>query len=150
MRTACGCIAWAASLVAGASPCITGGSRQGVWAVTALQGSILARGSALSLSPWLALGLLAPAQTASAAATVGSPAPPVEPLEWINTDGNLSWRSLRGRVILIDKRVTWCGPCVKSIPHRNELLHLTGGKRHDGTRARQVAEKQLAQATKKP
>ena len=41
------------------------------------------------------------------ASIVGSKAPELDPKEWINGKGNLSWASLKGRVILIEKWATW-------------------------------------------
>jgi hypothetical protein len=44
---------------------------------------------------------------AAAAASIGSPAPAVEPSEWLNTKGPTSWKDLKGRVILVEKWATW-------------------------------------------
>ena len=41
------------------------------------------------------------------AAIVGSKAPAVEPSDWLNTKGNLTWDSLKGRVVLIEKWATF-------------------------------------------
>ena len=33
----------------------------------------------------------------------------------------LSWGKLKGKVIVLEFWATWCGPCIKSIPHLNDL-----------------------------
>ncbi|HVR75204.1 MAG TPA: hypothetical protein VMT52_12760 [Planctomycetota bacterium] len=43
---------------------------------------------------------------ASAASTVGSPAPALEPTEWLNTK-TTSWTDLKGRLVLVEKWATW-------------------------------------------
>ncbi len=39
---------------------------------------------------------------------------------WINSEG-LTLADLKGKVVLLDFWATWCGPCIGSIPHTNEL-----------------------------
>ncbi len=41
------------------------------------------------------------------AASVGSPAPALEPTEWLNTTTPLKWKDLKGRLILIERWATW-------------------------------------------
>jgi len=41
------------------------------------------------------------------AAGVGSPAPAVEPTEWLNVTGTISWAALKGRLVLVEKWATW-------------------------------------------
>ena len=41
------------------------------------------------------------------AASVGSPAPKLEPKEWLNSRDTVSWDKLKGRVILVEKWATW-------------------------------------------
>lgn len=39
-----------------------------------------------------------------------------------NTIGNYSWDHLQGKAVFLDFWATWCGPCIKSIPHMNNLV----------------------------
>ena len=57
---------------------------------------------ALIAAAWIAVAL-APA----AAVEVGSTAPAVEPSEWLNTKGIVSWSALKGRLVLVEKWATW-------------------------------------------
>jgi thiol-disulfide isomerase/thioredoxin len=40
---------------------------------------------------------------------------------WLNSEA-MTWRSLRGKIVVLDFWATWCGPCIRSIPHTNELM----------------------------
>ncbi len=41
------------------------------------------------------------------AVNVGSPAPAVEPTEWLNAKKSVSWKGLKGRLVLVEKWATW-------------------------------------------
>jgi len=51
---------------------------------------------------------------------VGKVAPEITIKQWVGSNGP-SAASLKGRVYVVEFWATWCGPCVKQIPHLNEL-----------------------------
>ncbi len=47
--------------------------------------------------------------------------PRIEANEWMNTEGDLSWQNLKGKVVLFDFWSTSCGPCLAKLPLVQQL-----------------------------
>jgi thiol-disulfide isomerase/thioredoxin len=61
-----------------------------------------------------------PEQRAAHAALEGKHMPPFHVSDWIN--GGITANDIKGKVIVVDLYATWCGPCMRAIPHNNALL----------------------------
>jgi thiol-disulfide isomerase/thioredoxin len=61
-----------------------------------------------------------PEQRAAHVALEGKPMPAFHVSDWIN--GGITAADIKGKVIVVDLYATWCPPCMRAIPHNNELL----------------------------
>ncbi len=63
--------------------------------------------------------IVSPALAQDVTLKVGDKAPMLESVEWIKGEEVTSFEE--GEIYILDFWATWCGPCVASIPHINEL-----------------------------
>jgi uncharacterized protein (TIGR03435 family) len=61
--------------------------------------------------------------TCEAITKTGASAPPLHIAKLLQAPPGtrLDWSSLKGRTVVLEFWATWCGPCVASIPHLNQL-----------------------------
>jgi len=63
------------------------------------------------------------AQEPASRPVVGNPAPPLglEKLLQAPEGTSANWKSLEGKIVILEFWAAWCGPCVAAIPHINKL-----------------------------
>ena len=52
---------------------------------------------------------------------VGQDAPPITAQSWLNVPKKWSEKELAGKVVMLEFWGTWCGPCVRAMPHVQEM-----------------------------
>src|SRR4051812_2372285 len=66
-------------------------------------------------------------QRAEINAMQGKAAPDLALKDWLNSKA-LTPADLRGKIVVLDFWATWCGPCIASFPHNNELAAKYAGQ----------------------
>jgi cytochrome c biogenesis protein CcmG/thiol:disulfide interchange protein DsbE len=79
----------------------------------------------------------------------GKAAPALQLDNWINGKA-VQLSELKGKIVVLDFWATWCGPCIASIPHNNELSqkYADKGVVFIGVCAKNGAEKMAETVTK--
>jgi uncharacterized protein (TIGR03435 family) len=60
----------------------------------------------------------------------GQQAPPLHVTQWLQAPAGFrgQWSELRGKVVVLEFWATWCSPCVRAIPHLNQLAEEFRGQ----------------------
>jgi len=57
---------------------------------------------------------------------LGKPMPRLELSDWIGKE--IKPEDMKGKIVVVDYWATWCGPCIASIPHNNEVYKKYNAK----------------------
>ncbi len=82
---------------------------------------------------WLVSFLLLSNSIATCAQDVlnpGAQAPSLQVTKWLQAPAGFDgqWSRLRGKVVVLEFWATWCSPCVRAIPHLNQLANEFHGQ----------------------
>lgn len=83
-----------------------------------MKGKSLAYLAIFGLIAFFAFQVQTQNRTANDGEFVGNPGPNLQVEQWLSEPPKVE-----GKFMLIDFWATWCGPCVRAIPHMNELHH---------------------------